>query len=99
MSTALTEIEVSLARSGERIDEIDRRRAALAAEYSIGTRPRMSAPLEPDEATVAAARLERLERRRESLGAVNPLAAEEYDEPRRGAPMSSPTSAPTSSGR
>jgi len=29
---------------------------------------------------VAAARLERLERRRESLGAVNPLAAEEYDE-------------------
>ena len=79
VSTALTEIEVSLARSGERIDEIERRRAALAAEYSIEP-PEMSAPLEPDEATVAAARLERLERRRESLGAVNPLAAEEYDE-------------------
>ena len=79
VSTALTEIEVSLARSGERIDEIERRRAALAAEYSIEP-PEMSAPLEPDEATVAAARLERLERRRESLGAVNPLAAEEYEE-------------------
>ena len=79
VSAALTEIEVSLARSGERIDEIDRRRAALAAEYSLEP-PEMPAPLEPDEAAAAAARLERLERRRESLGAVNPLAAEEYEE-------------------
>ncbi len=79
VSAALTEIEVSLARSGERIDEIDRRRAALTAEYSLEP-PEMPAPLEPDEAAAAAARLERLERRRESLGAVNPLAAEEYEE-------------------
>ena len=79
MSAALTEIEVSLARSGERIDEIERRRAALTAEYALET-PEMPAPLEPDDAAAAAARLERLERRRESLGAVNPLAAEEYEE-------------------
>jgi chromosome segregation protein len=79
VSAALTEIEVSLARSGERIDEIERRRAALTAEYALET-PEMPAPLEPDEAAAAAARLERLERRRESLGAVNPLAAEEYEE-------------------
>ena len=37
-------------------------------------------PLLPDEAAALAARLERLERRRESLGAVNPLAAEEYEQ-------------------
>jgi chromosome segregation protein len=36
-------------------------------------------PLEADDAAALAARLERLERRRESLGAVNPLAAEEYE--------------------
>jgi chromosome segregation protein len=79
VASVLTEIEVSLARSGERIDEIERRRAALQAEYSIDL-PDLSAPLEPDEAAASAARLERLERRRESLGAVNPLAAEEYEE-------------------
>jgi chromosome segregation protein len=33
-----------------------------------------------DEAAAQAARLERLERRRESLGAVNPLAQEEYEQ-------------------
>jgi chromosome segregation protein len=37
-------------------------------------------PLMPDDAASAAARLERLERRRESLGAVNPLASEEYEQ-------------------
>jgi chromosome segregation protein len=37
-------------------------------------------PLEVDEAAALAARLERLERRRESLGAVNPLAQEEYEQ-------------------
>ena len=35
--------------------------------------------MQPDESAALAARLERLERRRESLGAVNPLAAEEYE--------------------
>jgi chromosome segregation protein len=79
VAAALTEIEVALARSGERIDEIERRRASLQAEYSIDP-PELAAPLLPDEAAAAAARLERLERRRESLGAVNPLAAEEYEE-------------------
>jgi chromosome segregation protein len=79
VAAALTEIEVSLARSGERIDEIERRRAALRAEYAL-EQPELAEPLQPDEAAAAAARLERLERRRESLGAVNPLAAEEYEE-------------------
>jgi chromosome segregation protein len=39
-------------------------------------------PLTGDEESALAARIERLERRREQLGAVNPLAKQEYDEAR-----------------
>ena len=60
--------------------------------------PEPEEPLPADERAAVAARLERLERRRESLGAVNPLAAEEYETEGR-ARASSPSSAPTSSGR
>ena len=53
----------------------DRRRRA--------SRPSPDEPLPADERAAVAARLERLERRRESLGAVNPLAAEEYETEKR----------------
>ena len=60
------------------------RRARPAARRDRGRRRRPGSPIpnEPlpvDERAAIAARLERLERRRESLGAVNPLAAEEYE--------------------
>jgi chromosome segregation protein len=76
---AVTEIEIGLARCDERIAEIERRRAQLADGHGIEI-VEPEEPLEVDEAAAQAARLERLERRRESLGAVNPLAQEEYEQ-------------------
>ncbi|MDX6496159.1 MAG: chromosome segregation protein, partial [Gaiellales bacterium] len=76
---AVTEIEIGLARSDERVTELERRRAELAAGHEIEV-VEAERPLEVDEAAARAARLERLERRRESLGAVNPLAQEEYEQ-------------------
>ena len=77
-TAAATEIEVALGRAAERATELGRRRAEVAAAHELEiTEP--EDPLAPDEAAGLAAKLERLERRRESLGAVNPLAAEEYE--------------------
>ncbi|HEY0389082.1 MAG TPA: chromosome segregation protein SMC [Gaiellales bacterium] len=76
---AVTEIEIGLARSDERIGDLERRRAQLAGQHAIEVVEPERA-LEVDEAAAQAARLERLERRRESLGAVNPLAQEEYEQ-------------------
>ena len=77
-SSVATELEVSLARGAERIAELERRRGVIAAEHALeATDP--DEPLPPEDAAGLAARLERLERRREGLGAVNPLAAEEYE--------------------
>jgi len=69
---------VSRARGEERIDEIGRRRVELAAAAGLALEE-PEQPLAADQAAALAARVERLERRRESLGAVNPLAAEEYE--------------------
>ena len=63
---------------GERVSELGRRRAEIAAAHELEV-AEPERPMQPDEAAALAARLERLERRRESLGAVNPLAAEEYE--------------------
>lgn len=75
----VTEIEIGLARCDERVAELERRRGQLAGEHGIEV-VEPERPLELDEAAAQAARLERLERRRESLGAVNPLAQEEYEQ-------------------
>jgi chromosome segregation protein len=75
---AATELEVGRARAEQRIGELGRRRDELAAGSDVQVEE-PEQPLEPDEAAGLAARVERLERRRESLGAVNPLAAEEYE--------------------
>jgi chromosome segregation protein len=79
VSSAVTEVEVALARGAERSEELTRRRAELADRFEVEWEE-PAEPLLPDEAAALAARLERLERRRESLGAVNPLAAEEYEQ-------------------
>ena len=62
-------IDVELARLGAEADEARRRLQQSGAE-----------PAEGDDRQELAVKLERLERRREALGRVNPLAKEEYDE-------------------
>ncbi|HEX7254513.1 MAG TPA: AAA family ATPase [Gaiellaceae bacterium] len=61
-------IDVELARLQAERDEAQRRFDAAGAE-----------PAEGDDREAIAERLERLRRRREELGRVNPLAAEEYE--------------------
>ncbi|HEX2293417.1 MAG TPA: AAA family ATPase, partial [Gaiellaceae bacterium] len=61
-------IDVELARLQAEREEAERRLTAAGAE-----------PAEGDDAEAMAERLERLRRRREELGRVNPLAAEEYE--------------------
>ena len=64
----LSALDVELARIEAERDEATRRFEAAGAE-----------PAEGDDRDELAARLERLERRREQLGQVNPLAKEEHD--------------------
>jgi chromosome segregation ATPase len=66
-STATAAIDVELARLHAERDEAQRRLDAAAVE-----------PADGDDRETLVERLERLERRREELGRVNPLAAEEY---------------------
>jgi chromosome segregation protein len=61
-------IDVELARLGAEADEARRRLDAAGAE-----------PAEGDDREELGARLDRLERRREALGRVNPLAKKEYE--------------------
>jgi chromosome segregation protein len=63
-----TEIDVELARLGAEADEGRRRLEEAGAE-----------PAEGDDRDEVLVKLERLERRREALGRVNPLAKEEYE--------------------
>ena len=65
----LSAVEVERARIDAEADEARRRLAAAA-----------SVPAEGDDRDELAERSERLERRRESLGQVNPLAKQEYDQ-------------------
>jgi len=64
----LTALDVELARIEAERDEATRRLEAAGAE-----------PAEGEDRDELAARLERLERRRDQLGQVNPLAKEEHD--------------------
>jgi chromosome segregation protein len=65
----LTAIDVERARVEAELDEARRRLEAAAAEAAEG-----------DDRDELAERIERLERRRESLGQVNPLAKQEYEQ-------------------
>ena len=70
------------AEAGERAGGIDVERARLEAEAAEARRRFEEAGAEPsagDDREELAARIERLERRRETLGQVNPLAKEEYE--------------------
>ncbi len=76
------EVRRTAAEAGERASAVDVELATLAAEAKELNRRIEEAGAEPSEghdAEELRVRLERLERRREALGSVNPLAKEEYD--------------------
>jgi chromosome segregation protein len=71
------------AEAAERLSVVDVERARIEAEADEARRRLESADAEPaegDDRDELAERIERLERRRESLGQVNPLAKEEYEQ-------------------
>jgi chromosome segregation protein len=71
------------AEAGERLSAIDVERARIEAEVDEARRRLEGAaadPAEGDDRDELADRIERLDRRRESLGQVNPLAQQEYDQ-------------------
>jgi chromosome segregation protein len=76
------ELRRTQADTGRRATEIDVELARLGAEADEGRRRFEEAGAEPadgDDRDEVLAKLERLERRREALGRVNPLAKEEYE--------------------
>jgi chromosome segregation protein len=76
---ALTEAEVSAQRARDHLQEADGELRELARRLELEPEPRHE-PLADEERDALASRLERLARRREHLGPVNPLAAAEYSE-------------------
>jgi len=70
------------AEAAERLSGVDVERARIDAEADEAQRRFEAAGAEPaegDDPNELAERIERLDRRRESLGQVNPLAKQEYD--------------------
>jgi len=77
------EVRRVAAEAGERAGGIDVERGRLEAEGSEARRRLEEAGAEPaegDDREELDARIERLERRRETLGQVNPLAKQEYEQ-------------------
>jgi len=76
------ELRGALTAGAERSSALDVELARIDAERDAARRRLDAAGVEPaegDDRAELSARLERLERRREQLGQVNPLAKEEYD--------------------
>jgi chromosome segregation protein len=76
---AVTGAEVRLAQARDHDVEVRRELDALAARLGLPAQP-SDDPLDPEQAAGLRTRIERLLRRREQLGPVNPLAKAEYDE-------------------
>jgi chromosome segregation protein len=76
-----TTLEVEHAQLDERLADLRRRARELAEQHALTIVDAVE-PMSPDDAAALSARLERLERRRVELGAVNPLAREQYEEER-----------------
>jgi chromosome segregation protein len=79
---AVTGAEVAAQRLRDQAQEATQEAQAVAEklELSPQARAEQAEPLEREQAEALAARVERLRRRREQLGPVNPLAQEEYAE-------------------
>ncbi len=78
-SERLTQVEVSASRSADQAAEAERELTELAARLELEAVPATD-PLPDEERETLRTRLERLARRREQLGPVNPLAQDEYAE-------------------
>jgi chromosome segregation protein len=76
---AVTAAEVLAAQSRDRAQEATAELGEVAARLGLESEPGTE-PLGAEQRTALAERIERLGRRREQLGPVNPLAAEEYRE-------------------
>jgi chromosome segregation protein len=76
-----TTLEIEHAQLDERLAELRRRARELAEQHELTIVDAVE-PMSPDDAAALSAKLERLERRRAELGAVNPLAREEYEQER-----------------
>jgi chromosome segregation protein len=76
---ALTQSEVRLERVRDRLGECRQELEQLAARLELAAEP-AEAELPEEEREALRGRLERLARRREQLGPVNPLAQREYEE-------------------
>ncbi len=81
LAGSATALEVEAAHVDERLADHVRRRAEVALRAGAEVVDRLE-PLAGDEEAALAYRIDRLERRREQLGAVNPLAKDAYDEAR-----------------
>jgi chromosome segregation protein len=74
-----TETEVRLQRAGDRTADLERELGELAVRLALNAQPAAQA-LGDEQRQALATRLQRLARRREQLGPVNPLAQQEYAE-------------------
>jgi chromosome segregation protein len=78
---ALTGLEVALQRADDQVGDTRQALGSLADELGLEAEP-AAEPLDPPARAALDLRLERLQRRREQIGPVNPLAQDEYAEAR-----------------
>jgi len=76
---AVTLAEVTAQQVRDAAAQRERELGEVAGRLGLEPQPRTE-PLSPEEGEALAARVERLARRREQLGPVNPLAAREYED-------------------
>ncbi|MDX6689866.1 MAG: chromosome segregation protein [Solirubrobacteraceae bacterium] len=76
---AVTGAEVRAQQARDQAAETEHELSELAGRLGLAAEPASEA-LEPEQAEALRTRIERLRRRREQLGPVNPLAKDEYDE-------------------
>jgi chromosome segregation protein len=76
---SLTEREVAAQRARDRGADVESELRGLAARLELEPEP-AAEPLGEDERQALSDRIERLARRREQLGPVNPLAGQEYEQ-------------------
>jgi chromosome segregation protein len=78
-SEAVTASEVAAQQLRDAAAEVEHELAEIAARLTLEPKP-APAPLPAEEREALEARVERLRRRREQLGPVNPLAGREYED-------------------
>ncbi len=76
---AVTSAEVRAQQARDQSADADHELVLLAERLGLPAEP-ATEPLEPEQEQALRDRIERLRRRREQLGPVNPLAKDEYDE-------------------